>query len=183
MSRPAARPPLWGSAPACQAYTETGQGVGPKNGCGSKFNDRSKRQVLVHVSTYQGKPFWNSVFLSHSQMGTRIVAFLGLLERELEGTPDNLMIPPRKRCPTKTLQATNTEHTLMGLMAQQLLGNKQQIIATVECFRAIPSKTKSSSRFVLGPDGGRSQCSNPGRSLPDRFEESVAIKCVEVRKL
>ena len=28
-----------------------------------------KPQVLVHVSTYQGNPFWNSGFLSHSQMG------------------------------------------------------------------------------------------------------------------
>ena len=25
-------------------------------------------QVLVHVSTYQGNPFWNSGFLSHSQV-------------------------------------------------------------------------------------------------------------------
>ena len=37
------------------------------HGCGSKLN-RGKPQVLVHVSTYQGNPFWNSGFLSHSHM-------------------------------------------------------------------------------------------------------------------
>ena len=34
-------------------------------GCGSKLHRRSKLQVLVHVSTYQGNPLWNSGFLSH----------------------------------------------------------------------------------------------------------------------
>ena len=34
------------------------------SGCGSKLNNWGKPQVLVHVSTYQGKPFWNSGFLS-----------------------------------------------------------------------------------------------------------------------
>ena len=38
------------------------------NGCGSKLNRRGKPQVLVHVSTYQGNPFWNSGILSHSRM-------------------------------------------------------------------------------------------------------------------
>ena len=37
-------------------------------GCGSKFNRRGKPQVLVHDSTYQGNPFWNSGFLSHSHI-------------------------------------------------------------------------------------------------------------------
>ena len=33
------------------------------------LNDRrGKPQVLVHVSTYQGNPFWNSGCLSHSHM-------------------------------------------------------------------------------------------------------------------
>ena len=31
---------------------------GHEYGCGSKLS-RGKLQVLVHVSTYQGKPFWN----------------------------------------------------------------------------------------------------------------------------
>ena len=41
-------------------------GIEP-NGRGSKLT-RRVTQVLVHVSTYQGNPFWNSGFLSHSQM-------------------------------------------------------------------------------------------------------------------
>ena len=37
--------------------------------CGAKLDDRrGKPQVLVHVSTYQGNPFWNSGFLSHSHL-------------------------------------------------------------------------------------------------------------------
>ena len=43
-------------------------------GCGSKLNRRGKPQVLVHFSTYQGDPFWNSGFLSHS----RLVMFTGV---------------------------------------------------------------------------------------------------------
>ena len=35
---------------------------------GSKLNRRGKAQALVHVSTYQGKPCWNSGSLSHSHM-------------------------------------------------------------------------------------------------------------------
>ena len=37
-------------------------------GCGSKSSSRGKPRVLVHVSTYQGNPFWNSGFLSHCHM-------------------------------------------------------------------------------------------------------------------
>ena len=39
-----------------------------KYGCGSKLTRRGKPQVLVHVSTYQGNPFRNSGFLSHSHI-------------------------------------------------------------------------------------------------------------------
>ena len=43
-------------------------------GCGSKSNRRAKPQALVHVSTYQGKPFWNSGVLSHSHvLGERVI--------------------------------------------------------------------------------------------------------------
>ena len=35
-------------------------------GCGSKLNRRGKPQVLVHVSTYQGNPFWHGFFLSEA---------------------------------------------------------------------------------------------------------------------
>ena len=31
-------------------------------GCGSKLNRRGKPQVLIHVSTYQGNPFWYRYF-------------------------------------------------------------------------------------------------------------------------
>ena len=44
-------------------------GTLPEYGCGSKLNRRGKPQVLVHVSTYRGNPFWNSGFLSHSHIG------------------------------------------------------------------------------------------------------------------
>ena len=36
-----------------------------------KIKLESKTQDLVHVSTCQGKPFWNSGFLSHSQLACR----------------------------------------------------------------------------------------------------------------
>ena len=36
-------------------------------GCDSKFNRRGKPQVLVHVSTYQGNPFWYSGFVNSPQ--------------------------------------------------------------------------------------------------------------------
>ena len=37
------------------------------------LNDRrGKPQVLVHVSTYQGNPFWNSGFLSHGHVGFHV---------------------------------------------------------------------------------------------------------------
>ena len=36
-------------------------------GCGSKLR-RGTPQVLVHVSTYQGSPFWNSGFLNHGHL-------------------------------------------------------------------------------------------------------------------
>ena len=42
-------------------------------GCGSKLNRRGKPQVLVHVSTYQGNPFWNSGFLSHSHVSPMVI--------------------------------------------------------------------------------------------------------------
>ena len=43
-------------------------------GCGSKLNDRrGKPQVVVHVSTYQGKPFWY-LFLSHSHLATCLLS-------------------------------------------------------------------------------------------------------------
>ena len=39
-------------------------------GCGSKLSRRGKPQVLVHVSTYQGNPFWNSGFFEPHPMQT-----------------------------------------------------------------------------------------------------------------
>ena len=37
-------------------------------GVAENFQQEGRPQVLVHVSTYQGKPFWKSGFLSHSHM-------------------------------------------------------------------------------------------------------------------
>ena len=37
-------------------------------GVASKLTRRGKPQVLIHVSTYQGNPFWNAGFLSRSHM-------------------------------------------------------------------------------------------------------------------
>ena len=48
-------------------------------GCGSKFNGRGKPQVLVHVSTCQGKPFWNSGFWSHSHLSWTTMGFQGTM--------------------------------------------------------------------------------------------------------
>ena len=56
------------------------------HGCGSKLNRRGKPQVLVHVSTYQGTPFWNSGFLRHSH----ILRFVDLVpSREVRLAPSN----------------------------------------------------------------------------------------------
>ena len=38
------------------------RGARQENECGSKLNRRGRPQVLVHVSTYQGNPFWHRFF-------------------------------------------------------------------------------------------------------------------------
>ena len=56
-----------------------------QNGYGSKLTRRGKPQVLVHVSTYQGNPFWNSGFLSHSQMDAQACALGAICPRAYGG--------------------------------------------------------------------------------------------------
>ena len=52
-------------------------------GRGSKFNRRGKPQVLVHVSTNQGNPFWNSGWVPFWISGFLTVTHIGAEARNL----------------------------------------------------------------------------------------------------
>ena len=66
--------PTWGRSTWSQTLKRNSKksadntGYTRQYGCGSRLNRRGKPPVLAFVSAYQGKPSWNSGFLSHSHM-------------------------------------------------------------------------------------------------------------------
>ena len=105
---------------------------GNKSGCGSKFNRSEGRKPFA---TYQGKPFLNSGFLSHSQIGV-FRLFFWICSSWLAAIPKGCKVPGKPRVIELVLRADSRRlahvyHVLGGVSSanwslRRTMGRKPQ---------------------------------------------------------
>ena len=155
-------------------------------GRGSKLNRGGKPRVLVHVSTSQGNPFWNSGCLSHSHlaMSTRNP------RKKPFSSPGGLeRIIPRTACPNWGLgQWSESQTTPPPPKEKTKTGPRVCITPSPGETPPFFSNCPCGSRFCLGhgprdpsaPFGSRSRLwAAAGFLSGPLFREAVAISSLE----